>query len=787
MPRSRSRSSSPEPRHRRQRSRSRDRPRGSRCEDDEHRHKQRDDVASTKEEEALPPAVLDADAFQAQRASLPVGQFKQHILDTIASNQIVVCIGETGSGKTTQIPQFLLEAGYATSKRIAITQPRRVATVAVAKRVGEELEASGLSVHAVGYTIRFDDHTSASTKIKFMTDGILVRECLQDPLLSSYSIIMLDEAHERSIHTDILFGLLQSILAKRSDLKLLVTSATLDADKFSAFFHNCPVVQIPGRSFPVDIYHSKQHQIMGKSGPLSTYIQSAVDTTLQIHMHEPDGHILVFLTGQKEIEDACALIRKRLEQLADEQRNSLPHMLVLPLYGALSSDKQRRIFSSCGASRKVIVCTNIAETSLTVDGVKYVVDAGFTKQKVYNPMTGMESLVVLPISQVSAQQRAGRAGRTSAGKCYRLYSKKSYATMFTETIPEIQRSNLANTILYLKVLGIDDVVGFGYLDPPDEHAILDALHQLYTLGALDERGNVTGTGTDMAQFPLEPRLARVLLEAMRLDCADDITRVVAMLTVENVIVPFQGKQRDGPTLERFRHAKGDHLTLLHLFQEWEVQSNRPRWCDDHGLHMRAFQTASNVQKQLQELVDKAIQMSSSTKKQPVDPAVAVEAKTMARLDRVRLAVCAGYFEHGAQKCMMQPVYRVLMPPTHDGHQGAQLVHLHPSSVFLDTSPPHTCVYHELVHTSRAFMRHVLDVQLSWLQLYQPAKPLTLIECYALTNRPVPAPPTPAAALDASHHADGRSKPNKTMTEKTSLDAVAAAKARYLQRKKLQKA
>ncbi|RHY08721.1 hypothetical protein DYB36_000778 [Aphanomyces astaci] len=664
--------------------------------------------ASTKEEEALPPAVLDADAFQAQRASLPVGQFKQHILDTIASNQIVVCIGETGSGKTTQIPQFLLEAGYATSKRIAITQPRRVATVAVAKRVGEELEASGLSVHAVGYTIRFDDHTSASTKIKFMTDGILVRECLQDPLLSSYSIIMLDEAHERSIHTDILFGLLQSILAKRSDLKLLVTSATLDAAKFSAFFHNCPVVQIPGRSFPVDIYHSKQHQIMGKSGPLSTYIQSAVDTTLQIHMHEPDGHILVFLTGQKEIEDACALIHKRLEQLADEQRNSLPHLLVLPLYGALSSDKQRRIFSSCGASRKVIVCTNIAETSLTVDGVKYVVDAGFTKQK------------------VSAQQRAGRAGRTSAGKCYRLYSKQSYATMFTETIPEIQRSNLANTILYLKVLGIDDVVGFGYLDPPDEHAILDALHQLYTLGAMDERGNVTGTGTEMAQFPLEPRLARallsggvhrVLLEAMRLDCADDITRVVAMLTVENVMVPFQGKQRDGPTLERFRHAKGDHLTLLH---QWEVQLNRPRWCDDHGLHMRAFQTASNVQKQLQELVDKAIQMSSSTKKQPVDPAVAAEAKTMARLDRVRLA---------------------------------------------------------------AFMRHVLDVQLSWLQLYQPAKPLTLIECYALTNRPVPAPPTPAAA----HHADGRSKPNKTTTDKTSLDAVAAAKARYLQRKKLQKA
>ncbi|RHY31410.1 hypothetical protein DYB32_003522, partial [Aphanomyces invadans] len=379
----------------------------------------------------------------------------------------------------------------------------------------------------------------ASLPIKFMTDGILVRECLQDPLLSAYSIVMLDEAHERSIHTDILFGLLHSILSKRRDLKLIVTSATLDADKFSQFFDNCPVVQIPGRSFPVDIYHSKQHQIMGKSGPVSTYIQSAVDTTMQIHEHEPE-----------EIEEACALLRKRLDQLAhDGGVAALPHTLILPLYGALTSDKQRRIFSPCGKSRKIIVCTNIAETSLTVDGVKYVVDAGFTKQK------------------VSAQQRAGRAGRTSAGKCYRLYSKKSYSAMFNETIPEIQRSNLANTILYLKVLGIDDVVGFGYLDPPQEDSILDALQQLYTLGALDDTGDVTTTGKAMAQFPLEPRLARVLLEAIRLDCAADVTRIVAMLSVENVVLPYQEKDGRPPLLQRFHHPKGDHLTLLNCTQD----------------------------------------------------------------------------------------------------------------------------------------------------------------------------------------------------------------------------
>ncbi|KAF0682922.1 Aste57867_24935 [Aphanomyces stellatus] len=729
------------------------------------------------------------EAFQAQRAMLPVGQFKDTLLDTINKNQIVVCIGETGSGKTTQLPQFLLEAGYAeNNKRIAITQPRRVATVAVAKRVGEELAASGISSKSVGYTIRFDDHTSASTQIKFMTDGILVRECLQDPLLSAYSIIMLDEAHERSIHTDILFGLLQSILKQRRDLKLLVTSATLDADKFSAFFHNCPVVQVPGRSFPVDIYHSKQHQIMGKSGPVSTYIQAAVDTTMQIHMAEPEGHILVFLTGQKEIEEACALLRKRLDREAQDQ--SLQPMHILPLYGALSSEKQRRIFNPTTHGRKVIVCTNIAETSLTVDGVKYVVDAGFTKQKVYNPARGMESLVVLPISQVSAQQRAGRAGRTSAGKCYRLYSKQSYNTMFPETIPEIQRSNLANTILYLKVLGIDDVVGFRYVDPPDEDAILDALQQLYVLGALDDVGDVTPTGKDMAQFPLEPRLARydsfrdalvihrelssVLLEAIRLDCPREITRIVAMLSVENVILPHMEKDEGGrpSPLQEFLDPKGDHLTLLRLFQAWEASADRMRWCDDHGLHMRAFQTAANIQMQLQDLVDKA-----SIARDPI----AATDSAPPRLHRVRQAVCAGFFQHGGQKCMMQPVYRVLTPSGDD--KQVQLVHFHPSSVFLESNPPQVCIYHELVYTSRAFMRHVLEVDPAWLKLYQPAKMLSLAECYALTKRPVPAS---AQATKVADTADTDASKKMKTNEKTSDDAVAAAKARYLARKQQKK-
>ncbi|OQS00448.1 pre-mRNA-splicing factor ATP-dependent RNA helicase [Achlya hypogyna] len=723
--------------------------------------------------------------FQSQRAMLPVGQYKAQLLDAIAANQIIVCIGETGSGKTTQLPQFLLEAGYGESKRIGITQPRRVATTAVAKRVGEELAASGTSPSTASYTIRFDDQCTAATKIKFMTDGILVRECLLDPLLTQYSIIMLDEAHERSIHTDILFGLLKSILVKRPDLKLIVTSATLDDERFAAFFNGCPVFRVPGRSFPVDIYHSKTHQIMGKAGPVSTYIAAAVDAVLQIHAAEPDGHILLFLTGQKEIDDACQMLTTRVQRLRDDDP-AVSRLLVLPLYGALSSAKQRRIFEPT-RDRKVIVCTNIAETSLTVDGVKYVVDAGFTKQKVYNPERGLESLVVVPISQVSAQQRAGRAGRTSAGKCYRLYSKQSYETMLPETVPEIQRSNLANTILYLKVLGIHDVVGFDYLDPPAEDAIVDALRQLYILGALDERGVVTATGKDMAQFPLEPRLARVLLEGIRLDCAREAMIVVAMLSVENVFM-FQTDRRTGDDpraasrrratelLDALQHPKGDHISLLQLFRAWDAlpPHEQEAWCHERQLHSRAFRTAASVRSQLEELVAK-VARGAATQPAPALPVT----------ERIQRAVCAGYFMHGARKCLMHSVFRCLHLGAADDST-AELVHIHPSSSLAERTAPEHCIYHELVHTSRSFMRHVLEVDGSWLEQYKPTKLLKLSECYGLTGRN-----PPQALLDeekktvAATEALAPPKLAKVEPVKVTEDAVSAARARYLARQQQQ--
>lgn len=352
--------------------------------------------------------------------TLPVVAFKDEILAAVKRSQIVICIGETGSGKTTQIPQFFADENLLGGKQIAVTQPRRIAAITVAQRVSDERHKQ--LGDEVGYTVRFDDKTTSRTKIKFMTDGILVRECLSDKTLSNYSIIMLDEAHERSLNTDILFGLLKQACKLRPDLKLIVTSATLNTDKFGPYFLGCPIIHVPGRVFPVDIYHSKTKQVMTASGPSnSSYVQAAVDVILKIHKKDEDGHILVFLTGQEEIEKACSLLRAALKAETSPDRE----LIVLPLYAALTSEQQAKVFKNpkyllehdkkirtdhMGASgevktegkllRKCVIATNIAETSITVPQVRFVVDAGYVKQKAYDPSRGMESLVIVPSSKV---------------------------------------------------------------------------------------------------------------------------------------------------------------------------------------------------------------------------------------------------------------------------------------------------------------------------------------------------------------------------------------------------
>eukprot|EP01126_Amoeba_proteus_P000316 TRINITY_DN1009_c0_g3_i1.p1 TRINITY_DN1009_c0_g3~~TRINITY_DN1009_c0_g3_i1.p1 ORF type:complete len:671 (-),score=155.75 TRINITY_DN1009_c0_g3_i1:1071-3083(-) len=390
-----------------------------------------------------------------QRKLLPVYTVRYDLLNVIRENNVLVIVGETGSGKTTQITQYLHEEGYTKYGIVGCTQPRRVAAMSVAKRVSEEMET--VLGDLVGYAIRFETCCSPKTVIKYMTDGVLLRESLIDPELSQYSAIIMDEAHERSLSTDVLFGVLKKVVARRNDLKLVVTSATLDSEKFAQFFGgNIPIFSIPGRTFPVEVVHTR----VG----VDDYVEAAVKQILTIHLSGKRGDILVFMTGQLDIEVTCMLVSERIQ----EHLEHCPPLLMLPIYSQLPSDLQARIFQKADHGvRKCIVATNIAETSLTVDGIFFVIDTGFCKLKVYNPRIGMDALQVFPVSRANADQRKGRAGRTGPGYCYRLYTERTYREeLLSTTVPEIQRTHLANVCLLLKSIGIKNLLEFDFMDPP---------------------------------------------------------------------------------------------------------------------------------------------------------------------------------------------------------------------------------------------------------------------------------------------------------------------------------
>ncbi|XP_073048954.1 probable pre-mRNA-splicing factor ATP-dependent RNA helicase DEAH2 isoform X4 [Primulina eburnea] len=466
-----------------------------------------------------------------KRKSLPVWHQKDEFFQALKANQALILVGETGSGKTTQIPQFVLEAIEMESpdKRkkfmVGCTQPRRVAAMSVSRRVAEEMDVT--IGEEVGYSIRFEDCSSARTVLKYLTDGMLLREAMTDPLLERYKVIILDEAHERTLATDVLFGLLKEVLKNRPDLKLVVMSATLEAEKFQGYFHGAPLMKVPGRLHPVEIFYTQD--------PERDYLEAAIKTVIQIHTFEGPGDILVFLTGEEEIEDACRKMTKEIANIGDH----VGPVKIVPLYSTLPPAMQQKIFESAPPpvveggppGRKIVVSTNIAETSLTIDGIVYVIDPGFAKQKVYNPRIRVESLLVSPISKASAHQRSGRAGRTQPGKCFRLYTEKSFNNdLVAQTYPEILRSNLANTVLTLKKLGIDDLVHFDFMDPPAPETLMRALEVLNYLGALDDDGNLTKLGEIMSELPLDPQMAKMLVVSPEFNCSNEILSVSAMLS-----------------------------------------------------------------------------------------------------------------------------------------------------------------------------------------------------------------------------------------------------------------
>ena len=532
------------------------------------------------------------------RRDLPVHAQREEFLKIFHSTQIMVFVGETGSGKTTQIPQFVLydEMPHLTGKQVACTQPRRVAAMSVAARVADEMDVE--LGEEVGYNIRFENNSGPKTILKYMTDGMLLREAMEDHDLTRYSCIILDEAHERTLATDILMGLLKQVSVRRPDLKIIIMSATLDAEKFQNYFNNAPLLAVPGRTHPVEIYYTPEFQ--------RDYLDAAIRTVLQIHATEGEGDILLFLTGEEEIEDACRKISLEGDELVREQ-NCGP-LKVYPLYGSLPPHQQQKIFEPAPTNpnpngrpgRKVIISTNIAETSLTIDGIVYVVDPGFSKQKVYNPRVRVESLLVSPISKASAQQRAGRAGRTRPGKCFRLYTEEAFKKeLIEQSYPEILRSNLSSTVLELKKLGIDDLVHFDFMDPPAPETMMRALEELNYLQCLSDEGDLTALGRLASQFPLDPMLAVMLIGSPAYSCSEEILTIVAMLSVPNVFVrPALARKRADEAKLSFAQADGDHLTLINVYEAFispeASEIGTHKWCRDNFLSYRSLTSAKNM-------------------------------------------------------------------------------------------------------------------------------------------------------------------------------------------------
>ncbi|KAF3839509.1 hypothetical protein F7725_018226 [Dissostichus mawsoni] len=633
----------------------------------------------TEEEEeaiALSQAEMKKQSMQEVRRSLPIFPYREDLLAAIQEHQILVIEGETGSGKTTQIPQYLLEHGYTQGgMKIGCTQPRRVAAMSVAARVAQEMSVK--LGNEVGYSIRFEDCTSERTILKYMTDGMLLREFLTEPDLASYSVVIIDEAHERTLHTDILFGLIKDIARFRPDLKVLVASATLDTERFSCFFDDAPVFRIPGRRFPVDIFYTK--------APEADYLEACVVSVLQIHVTQPPGDCLVFLTGQEEIEACCELLQERCRRLGSK----IAELLVLPIYANLPSDMQAKIFnpprlepasSLCNyILGVVVVATNIAETSLTIDGIIYVIDPGFCKQKSYNARTGMESLIVTPCSRASANQRAGRAGRVAAGKCFRLYTAWAFKHEMEEsTVPEIQRTNLGNVVLLLKSLGINDLIHFDFMDPPPHETLVLALEQLYALGALNHLGELTKLGRRMAELPVDPMLSKMILASEQYKCSEEVLTIAAMLSVNNSIFyrPKDKVVHADNARQNFVVPGGDHLVLLNVYTQWLESDYSTQWCYENFIQFRSMRRARDVRDQLEGLMDRI---------------------------EVEVSVTAGYFYHTAR--LSKGGYKTVK------HQ--QTVYVHPNSCLFEEQP-RWLIYHELVFTTKEFMRQVIEIDSSWL-------------------------------------------------------------------------
>lgn len=638
------------------------------------------------------------------RKTLPVYKVKDEIIPQLLESPVTILIGETGSGKSTQIPQFLMDIS---KKNIAVTQPRRVAAMNLAIRVAEEY---GCHIgEEVGYSVRFNNVTTNKTKLKYITDGMLLREMMIDPKLSKYSTIIVDEAHERTILTDLLIGFLKGLLIERNanadkpTFKVIIMSATLDAEKFSKFFDNAPILFVEGKMFPVERYYIDK--------PADDIIDAMVKSVVQLNQGEQSGDILCFLPGQEDIDKAVNI----LTDIAPELPKEAPMIVPMPLYAALPPQQQMRIFAKLKPrQRKIIISTNIAETSVTVPGIKYVIDSGLRKVKVWRHQLGLSTLLTVPISKASATQRAGRAGRESAGKCFRLYKESDYFKLTDTTEPEILRSEIISPVLMLKKLGVNDILGWHWLENPGHDSLIASLQQLYSLGALDNSGNITDLGEKMVILPVAPHLAAVLIQAQELNTLNEVIDIVSCLSVDNLLITPSSEKRDDINALRLETCSlgsqfGDLIMLKELFDIFNTikeANEKKKWCKEIAVSYKGFKNVNRIRKQIKDYMsllengDDHV-MYEDDENDHINSPLNVEL--------ILKSFLKGFITNTAIG-MPDRSYRTVT--------NGNLISIHPSSLLFG-SKKDAMMYIEFVYTVKGYARNVSAINLEWLQEVAP--------------------------------------------------------------------
>lgn len=612
---------------------------------------------------------------------LPICAYRDAVIEAVRDNKVVIVVGETGSGKTTQLPRFFYESGLGKGGVIGITEPRRIAATSVARFVANNLGTKLGDV--VGYQVRFDDQTAADTAIKFMTDGILLREIQVDPDLRKYSVIMIDEAHERNCNVDFLLGLLKDLLTRRDDLKVIVSSATIDAEKFSQYFNGAPIITVSGRPYPVDV-------VWGDTNYTEhTIVDAVVKKIIKIHKDEDNGDVLVFMTGVEEINKVI----KGIEE------HGACDLIALPAHASLTPENQQKIFDRFPGKRKVVVATSIAETSITIDGLVYVVDSGFIKQTHFHPESGIQSLDVILHSKAGCNQRMGRAGRTSHGTCFRMFTEESFGERPDFTEPEILRMNLSGVVLLMESIGVEGIEDFDFIDPPDKETFHEAYEMLIALGAITrgEKG-LTDIGRDMVRLPLDPRIARMVLEAKKHGCVEDIATIAALLSVRSVFPRPKDKESEADEAHaKFKDNKSDALTFLRVWKAYKVSGFDKGWCLKNFLHSRSLWEAKNIRDQLLHILRQSdVEITQSGDDEVVMKSVAA-------------GLIYNLFQHGSRH-----EYNGMM-------RDLCGVYIHPGSSVFGFSDPRWIVTSEIMETSKRFARNVSAINVEWLPDLAPSR------------------------------------------------------------------